>query len=74
MQVMVNIDVSLLNITYTIGYTPPPSSAADPQKFIPLLSYQAWTFSSLSGALSFPVLNNDTVQGALSCSDRAFLQ
>ncbi len=64
MQLTVSIDVSLLNISYTLGYTPPPSNAANPQKFIPLLSYQVWTFNSLSGVLTFPVLNNDTVQGA----------
>ncbi|KAK9906530.1 hypothetical protein WJX75_003380 [Coccomyxa subellipsoidea] len=63
MQVMINIDISLLKISYTMGYTPPPSNAANPQNFIPLLSYQFWTFSSLSGSLSFPVLNNGSVQG-----------
>lgn len=64
MLVTVNIDVSLLNISYTLGYTPPPSNAANSQNFIPLLSYQVWTFNSLSGVLTFPVLNDDNVQGA----------
>jgi hypothetical protein len=63
MQVVLSISTSLLNLTYTLGYTPPPSYMADPQKFIPLLGPQTWPFNSLTASLGYPVLNNDTLSG-----------
>lgn len=64
MQVQVQINATLLNLSYTLGYTPPPAARmADPQKFIPILGPQPWAFNSLNGSLSYSILNNDTIQG-----------
>ena len=63
----VNIHVarSLLNMTYTQGYTPPPYVLANPNAYIPLTTQFTYVYGAgLNRVLSFPIKNTDTIEGA----------
>lgn len=67
-QMFINIYVStgLLNMYYTAGYTPPPFVMADPNLFIPFGQQLTYVNNGgLNGLLSFPLLNNNTIEGAV---------
>lgn len=63
MVIALNIDTSLLNISYTVGYTPPPSRLANPYNFLASLPTTLWAYNTLRGNLTFSIYNNDTSQG-----------
>ncbi|CAL5227659.1 g10665 [Coccomyxa viridis] len=73
LYINIHVASSLINLTYTQGYTPPPSIIANPNAYIPLQDQVTYTYvTSLSAVLSFPIQNTDVIQGrlritALSC-------
>ena len=64
MSVSITFDASLLNMSYTVGYTPPPSRLATPSKFVPSLTHTTWGFNALSGNITFTITNTDATFGA----------
>ena len=67
MAVSITFDASLLNMSYTIGYTPPPSTLANPSHFVPSLTSTVWAFTALAGNITFTITNNDANFGAPLC-------
>ena len=64
LYVNIHVNSSLINMTYTQGYTPPPSIIANPNAYIPLTDQVTYTYvTSLSAVLSFPIQNTDVIQG-----------
>ena len=72
LYVNIHVASSLLNMTYTQGYSPPPYVLADPNAYIPLTDQVTYTHGAgLNAVLSFPIQNTDVIQGApptASCS------
>ena len=65
LYINIHVASSLINMTYTQGYTPPPSIIANPNAYIPLQDQVTYTYvTSLSAVLSFPIQNTDVIQGA----------
>ena len=55
---------SLINMTYTMGYSPPPSIIANPNAYT--VNAQAATYVETSGlnrVFSLPITNTDIIQG-----------
>ncbi len=76
LYINIHVASNLINMTYTQGYTPPPSIIANPNAYIPLTDQVTYTYlTSLSAVLSFPIQNTDVIQGApqisLSSQDAA---
>ena len=65
MAVAITFDAALLNMSYTVGYTPPPSRLANPSKFVPSFGMTTWAFTGMSGNITFTINNTDTSFGTL---------
>lgn len=64
LSINIHVASSLLNMTYTQGYTPPPYVIANPNAYIPLTDQVTYTYGAgLSAVLSFPIQNLDLIQG-----------
>ena len=66
LNINIHVAASLLNMTYTQGYAPPPYVLANPNAYIPLTDQVTYTYGAgLNTFLSFPIQNTDVIQGDL---------
>jgi len=65
LYINVHVAASLLNMSYTLGASPPPAVFANPNAYLFLTDQVTYTtLTGLNRVLSFPIENTDVIQGA----------